>query len=67
MPQLARAAMYHFLSFKFLRWAYHAKVIKIFDNISSVKVLNTIGILDKYLFKHISIITRVVLFHVNEM
>lgn len=28
MPQLIRAAIHHDLSFKSLRWAYHAKVMK---------------------------------------
>jgi hypothetical protein len=34
--------MYHFLSLRFLRWEYHAKVINIFERISSPADSNNI-------------------------
>lgn len=43
MPQLKKAAIYQGLSLRFFRWAYQAKVIKIFDIANSRTVFRTTG------------------------
>src|SRR5574341_1123319 len=43
IPQLRSAAMYHGRSLKFFKWAYQAKVIKMFDAASNNVVLITTG------------------------
>jgi hypothetical protein len=42
MPQLRIAAMYHFLSLRFLRWAYQANVMKVLEMSSSPAVLQNV-------------------------
>src|SRR6516164_3611194 len=45
IPQLASAARYHGRSSRFLRWAYHAKVMKTLEAMSSSTVGTTTGML----------------------
>ena len=47
MPQLKIAAIYHFLSLRFLRCEYHANVINIFDIISKIDVFKSIVIFER--------------------
>jgi len=44
IPQLANAATYHGRDDRFLRWAYHAKVMKTFDATSRDTVMRIVRI-----------------------
>ena len=43
IPQLNNAAMYHFRSFQFRKWAYHAKVMNVFEQINNTTVRERMG------------------------
>src|ERR1044071_6467353 len=58
MPQLTNAAMYHFRSARFLRCAYQANVMKMFDVQRSKLVFTRTGIFARRLREVLSLASR---------
>src|ERR1051325_1154742 len=58
MPQLTNAAMYHFRSARFLRCAYQANVMKMFDAQRSKLVFTRTGIFARRLREVLSLASR---------
>ncbi len=44
MPQLAKAAIYQAILFRFFRWEYHAKVMKMLEMVRRIMVFAIMGV-----------------------